>query len=112
MSAQPMYCWKHGDRLGTLVKGSTYWCGQLLRGDGPDEFESTLETIASFLTKNEHFITESKQEHGKVELILNHHVEFDEGKVFELYIHPRFLGLLATFGVGLRVQGWSGSRGP
>jgi hypothetical protein len=109
MSTEPMYCWKQGDRFGPLVKRSSHWYGRILTDHGEDEFDRALKTIASLVAMHKAFFVEFVQGGGTIELILNHSVELDEGKVLELYIEPSFLGRLAAIGVGLRVQAWSKS---
>ena len=78
-----------------------------MSGSNVDEFARALEEVVCFLQRHDAFFAEFRRGDGEVELVLNHDVELMEGKVFELYQDPAFLGQLTAARIGLRVLGWN-----
>jgi Domain of unknown function (DUF4279) len=108
LSLEPSWSWKRGDRLGNVVKRSSRWYGQLVKGSGVSEYHAALEQVVSFLAEHEAFFAEFRKDGGDLEFVLNHAVvEQAKGKALELYLSPAFMEQLSRFGAGLRVQAWT-----
>lgn len=86
------------------------WWGTLESGTADEEgYEEALERTASFLMDNEPFFRECSAADQEVELVLGHAALLDtqEGdKLFELALSPKFLLILTSLNIGLRVEGW------
>jgi hypothetical protein len=107
LGLKPNSSWKKGDIVpGIRAKRATAWYCEFLRDNGTEAYENALRRVISFINKKKAFFKEIGDEKGEAEIVLNHSVEFDEGRVFELSLSPIFLGHLSTLGIGLHITGW------
>jgi len=112
LSIEPQASWGAGRSLGKLRAQGTFFYACLQRGDSSSDYEAALADAVLFLERNSAFWNDFIGGQGEVELILNHTIcpQQEEGdRCFELYLGPAFLGHLSSRGIGLRVQGSTGT---
>ena len=107
LSMEPWFVKRQGDFIGEIQHRLTTWLCRFQKGVGNVAFNQTLEDIASFLVRNQAFLSSFADEEGTIELVLNATVPVDKGKLFQLRLDPWFLGELSQRNVMLRMQVWS-----
>jgi hypothetical protein len=91
---------------GPDTQGVNLWRARLHRGITIARYGEALQNVLLFLKKNEGLLSDFAEEGGEIEIVLNHSVIRDVGKVFELSLSPGFLMELAGRNISLKVQGW------
>jgi hypothetical protein len=107
LATEPWFARRKGEFVGEIQHKSTSWLSHFQNGAGNAEFNKTLESFVSFLSKHDPFLRRFTEEQGAVEVVLNATVPVDEGKLFDLHLDPWFLSELSQRNVSLRVQVWS-----
>lgn len=107
LATEPWFARRRGDFVGDIQHKSTSWLCHFQKGSGNVEFNKTLESFVSFLSKHHSFLSRFTEEEGTVEVVLNATVPVDEGKLFDMRLDPFLLSQLSQRNVSLRVQVWS-----